>query len=50
MDAIEYQVMRASQPALLTPDFKAYRIDSSAFGFHDQPAFLARESVNVVGL
>lgn len=47
MDAIAYQAMlKARQHALLTADFNASGIDPGTFGFHDHPAFLARESVN----
>lgn len=47
MDSIHEQTLRtARQHQLLTADFKASGIDPSAFGFYDQPAFLARESAN----
>ncbi len=47
MDAMAYQAMlKARQHAFLTADFKAYGIDPEAFGFYNQPAFRARESLN----
>lgn len=47
MDAIAYQAMlKVRQHALLTADFKTSGVDPDAFGFYNQPAFRARESVN----